>query len=79
MSCRVASTVVEKTGPVSIVLWKGTQTRSGVVIYLKQRRLAQCVLNNTHAGAVTGTESGDEANPLVGIERDEGIKQQTEG
>ena len=88
----LAGTVVEKTGTVSYrvqvgeMLWKRhvDQIRSGYLPVSGGVGLGECVLNNTHAGAVTwGIESGDETNPLVGIERnnvaDEGIEQQTEG
>ena len=88
----LAGTVVEKTGPVSYrvqvgeLLWKRRvdQIRGGHLPVSRGVGLGECVLNNTHAGAVTwGIESGDETNPFVGIERnnvaDEGIEQQTEG
>ena len=68
------------------MLWKRhiDQIRGGYLPVSRGVGLGECVLNNTHAGAVTwGIESGDEANVFVGIERnnvaDEGIEQQTEG
>ena len=88
----LAGTVVEKAGPVSYLvqvgelLWKRhvDQIRCGYLPVTRGVGLGKCVLNNTDAGAVTwNIESGDETNPVVGIERnnvaDEGIEQQIEG